>query len=78
MPALQKVTCLKCVELWREYAAATRFHVQLLKEQERLGPSDAPPEIGLAGMRRDTAREGIRMHLAMDHAHETSHTLTAG
>jgi hypothetical protein len=66
--------------LWREYAEATRRHVHLLKEQERLGAL-APAEereIDLAGMRRDSLRAGIRVHLAVDHANEPSLTVEAG
>jgi hypothetical protein len=70
------------VELWREYAEATRNHVKLLKEQERRQSPDSSaelePEISLAGLRRETARAGIRTHLALHHANESSRSLTAG
>jgi hypothetical protein len=80
MPAPPKVSCPRCVELWREYAEATRRHVQLLKEQERRGELDPAEEreIDLAGMRRDAVRAGIRVHLAVDHANEPSLTVLTG
>ncbi len=74
-----EVTCPKCVELRREYADATRSYVQLLKEQERrkgsVQAAEMESEIELASARRDSARDGIRIHLAVDHANQPSLTL---
>jgi hypothetical protein len=84
MPRTPLVTCPKCVELWREYADATRHHVGLLKEQEvsvEMDPlrlRDLHTETQLAGMRRDSVRAGIRVHLAVDHVDEPSLTVAIG
>jgi hypothetical protein len=82
MPFTQQVSCPKCVELWREYAEATRQHVQLIKEQERREDSrqatKMEPEIDLASVRRDSARAGIRIHLAVDHAQPSLTVAVAG
>jgi hypothetical protein len=72
------------VELWREYADATRQHVALLKQQELslemhpLRLKDLETETQLASMRRDSVRAGIRIHLAVDHADEPSLTVAIG
>lgn len=66
-------TCQKCVDLWREYGAATREHVGLLREQEQsagIEPEqfralDSATE--LAAIRRDSARNAIKLHLKDDH-----------
>jgi hypothetical protein len=80
---MQRVSCSKCVELWREYAEATRQHVQLLKKQEVCVADpvrfrELEPETARANARRDSARAGIRMHLALEHADQASNTLKAG
>jgi hypothetical protein len=76
MRGIRHVTCPKCVELWHEYAEATREHVRLLKEQER--GKELVPQVELAMIRRDSVRAGIRIHLAVDHAGEPSLTVSAG
>ena len=71
MPLLD--TCRRCADLWGEYGAATRDHVDLLKEQERsagVDPQsfqDLEPTIEIAEARRDAARNAVKYHLAMEH-----------
>jgi hypothetical protein len=66
-------TCNECGRRWREFAAATNAHVELLKELDRLGPEDRgrlraiEGEIESAAARRDAARIAVRTHLAVDH-----------
>jgi hypothetical protein len=69
---LQK-PCQTCSDLWREYAEATRAHVELVNEQQRLSRRDTArwreiePLVELAAVRRDSVRVGIRVHLATEH-----------
>ncbi len=68
--------CAECERRWRELAAATTAHLELLKQRELIVSPDSEglktidSQIETAAVRSDTARIAVKAHLAADHPEE--------
>jgi hypothetical protein len=66
--------CAVCTQLWREYALATKAHVDLLKMQATAAGSNLEefkrlePEVSGAAAVRSKAQEAVQAHLVAEHA----------